>query len=152
MARDGYVAAIRHKIGHDLLLLPAVSVHIRDDEGRLLLAQKVDGGQWGTVGGAVEPGESPREAAVREAREETGLHVEVTKVVDVLGGPDFGMTYSNGDECSYVSIVVNARVVGGTLRPDGKEISSCAWFSVEEIPMLNLMDISRAVLKGVGEL
>ena len=74
-----------------------------DDEGRLLLGQKLDSGQWGTVGGAVEPGESPRDAAVREAREETGLHVEVMNVVDVLGGADFGVTYANGDECSYVS-------------------------------------------------
>jgi|SRR3954464_13404254 8-oxo-dGTP pyrophosphatase MutT (NUDIX family) len=150
--RDGYVAAIREKIGHDLLLLPAVSVHIRDDEGRLLLGQKLDSGQWGTVGGAVEPGESPRDAAVREAREETGLHVEVMNVVDVLGGADFGVTYANGDECSYVSIVVDARVVGGTLRPDGMEIVRCAWFSIEEIPTLDLMDISRAVLTGVGAL
>ena len=72
----GYVADLRELVGHRQLLLPAVSVHITDDSGRLLLVHQVDRAQWGTVGGAVEPGESPADAAVREASEETGLSVE----------------------------------------------------------------------------
>ena len=44
---DGYVSDVRALVGHRLLLLPAVSVHIRDDAGRLLLVHQVD---RGTVG------------------------------------------------------------------------------------------------------
>ena len=78
-----YVARMRRLVGHDLLLLPAVSVLIRDHRGQLLMVKQTDRQQWGTVGGAVEPGESPRQAARREVAEETGLTVELGRLVDV---------------------------------------------------------------------
>ena len=149
---DGYVTDVRAFVGHRLLLLPAVSVHIRDDAGRLLLVHQVDRQQWGTVGGAVEPGESPAEAAVREAREETGLEVELTGLVAALGGPGFQMTYPNGDECAYVSIVLDARVVGGELVADGVEVSQCAWFTTDELASADISMVSRSVLLAVGVL
>jgi ADP-ribose pyrophosphatase YjhB (NUDIX family) len=149
---DGYVADVRAVVGNRLLLLPAVSVHIRDDAGRLLLAHQVDRQQWGTVGGAVEPGESPAEAAVREAREETGLEVELTGLVAALGGPGFEMTYPNGDECAYISIVFDARVVGGDLVADGVEVSQCAWFTGDELQAADISTVSRSVLVAVGAL
>jgi 8-oxo-dGTP pyrophosphatase MutT (NUDIX family) len=149
---DGYVADVRAIVGSRLLLLPAVSVHIRDDAGRLLLVHQVDRQQWGTVGGAVEPGESPAEAAVREAREETGLEVELTGLVAALGGPAFEMTYPNGDECAYISIVFDARVVGGDLVADGVEVSHCAWFTDDELQAADISTVSRSVLMAVGAL
>jgi 8-oxo-dGTP pyrophosphatase MutT (NUDIX family) len=145
----GYVRDVRELVGHRLLLLPAVSVHVRDEAGRLLLVHQRDRDQWGTVGGAVEPGESPADAAVREVKEETGLDVELTALVEVLGGPDFEMTYPNGDECAYLSIVYDARVVGGTLTPDGVEVSRCEWFELSELASLDLGSVSRAVLRAV---
>src|SRR2546423_9283328 len=41
-------------------------------------------GKWSFPGGSIEPGETSREAARREAREETGLKVEVLDVADVI--------------------------------------------------------------------
>jgi 8-oxo-dGTP pyrophosphatase MutT (NUDIX family) len=149
---DGYVADVRAIVGSRLLLLPAVSVHIRDDVGRLLLVHQVDRQQWGTVGGAVEPGESPAEAALREAREETGLEVELTGLVAALGGPGFEMTYPNGDECAYISIVFDARVVGGDLVADGVEVSLCQWFTDDELQAADISTVSRSVLLAVGAL
>ena len=149
---EGYVSDVRALLGHQLLLLPAVSVHIRDAAGRLLLVHQVDRQQWGTVGGAVEPGESPAEAAVREALEETGLEVELTELVAALGGPDFEMTYPNGDECAYISIVFDARVVGGELVADGVEVSQCAWFTSSELATADISAVSRSVLVAVGAL
>lgn len=46
------------------------------DDGRLLLQRRADDGTWCLPGGYTEPNESPPETAVRETREETGLHVE----------------------------------------------------------------------------
>jgi 8-oxo-dGTP pyrophosphatase MutT (NUDIX family) len=146
----GYVADLRHVVGHRQLLLPAVSVHITDDAGRLLLVHQRDRGQWGTVGGAIEPGESPADAAVREASEETGLQVEVTQLVAALGGAPFEMTYPNGDECAYLSIVFDARVVGGVLTPDGDEVSECRWFTRDELPAADISAVSRSVLLATG--
>jgi 8-oxo-dGTP pyrophosphatase MutT (NUDIX family) len=147
---DGYVSDVRALVGSRLLLLPAVSVHIRDDADRLLLVHQVDRQQWGTVGGAVEPGESPAEAAIREAREETGLDVELTGLVAALGGPGFAMTYPNGDECAYISIVFDARVVGGDLVADGVEVSHCAWFTADDLATADISTVSRSVLVAVG--
>lgn len=48
-------------------------VIIRDSEGRLLAVRYINEGYYKLPGGGVEEGESPCEAAVREAREEAGL-------------------------------------------------------------------------------
>ena len=72
-----HIAALREKIGHDLLLVPCVAVLPRDDQGRVLLVRQSDFGLWGTVGGAVDVDESPEDAARREAREEIGAEVEL---------------------------------------------------------------------------
>lgn len=60
---------------------------IFDDAGRILLVERADDGTWGLPSGYVDPGESPAETAVRETREETGLDVEVTELVDVYYRP-----------------------------------------------------------------
>lgn len=58
---------------------------IVDDVGRILLVEqeRPSGRQWRLPGGGVEPGESMVEAAVREAREETGLVVRVGRLVSL---------------------------------------------------------------------
>src|SRR6202012_3571922 len=86
MARTGYVARIRDKIGTDPLMLIAVSVFIFDKDGRFLLAQQHGHDNWVTIGGAVEMGETPADAAVRECWEETGALVRPTKLLGVFGG------------------------------------------------------------------
>lgn len=78
-------------------------------------------GEWGLVGGAIEVDEAPEDAAVRETEEESGLLVPLTGLVGALGGPRFRVRYPNGDEAAYVSIVYEARVIGGTERSDGDE-------------------------------
>ncbi|MFG3342219.1 NUDIX domain-containing protein [Glycomyces sp. NPDC048151] len=51
---------------------------IFDDEGRVLVIQRTDTGQWAVPGGGTEVGEPVGLAAIREAFEETGLDVELT--------------------------------------------------------------------------
>lgn len=150
MAISPYLAALRTKVGHDLVVLPAVAVLPFDDKGRLLLVRQSDSGLWATVGGSVEPDESPWDAAVREAHEETGVNVALRGVRTVLGGPGFRTTYANGDECSYVSIVFDADVVSGEARPDGDETLDTGWFLPAEIARLELQHLNRVLLTECG--
>ncbi len=56
--------------------------------GQILLIQREDFEVWGLPGGQVEAGESIAQAAMREARAETGLDVELTRLVGIYSLPD----------------------------------------------------------------
>ena len=133
MGMSPYLRGIRDRIGHDLILLPAVSVFIWDDDGRLLLVRGADTGTWQMVGGAVEPDESPADTARREAAEETGLEVRLTGIRGVIGGPRYRHTYPNGDRVAFVSTIFDARVVAGEPRPDEDEVTEVAWLTRDEL-------------------
>lgn len=87
---SAHIRRLRAAVGHDLLLLPSVSVLPVDLAGRILLVRHTGHGDgWGVLGSAVEVGESQPEAAVREAREESGAEVRLRELLDVLGSPDY---------------------------------------------------------------
>ena len=146
MGMSPYLAALRAKIGRDLVLAPSVAVLVRDADGRLLMVLNRDTGLWQTVGGVVEPDESPQEAAVREALEEAGVAVELGAIVAVAGGPQFRLTYPNGDQVAYVSTVFDARVLGGEPRADGEETSAVEWFMLSELARADVDEFTRALL------
>jgi ADP-ribose pyrophosphatase YjhB (NUDIX family) len=150
MAMSHYVRRLRALIGQQLLLMPSVSVLVQDDDERLLLVRHADSGLWGLVGGAVEVDERPDEAAIRETQEETGLLVELTGLVTALGGPGFRVTYPNGDETAYVTIVYGARPVGGVERADGDEVLELGWFRRNELVAIDLGAIAQATLHELG--
>lgn len=150
MGVSSYIAELRRFVGHALILLPAVAVLPFDAEGRLLLVRHSDDGLWATVGGAVDPDESPQEAALREAAEETGLVLELGELRGVLGGPRYRARYANGDECSYVPIVFEASVVGGEGRPDGDEVLELGWFELARLPVPEMSDFTRFLLGEIG--
>ena len=136
MPMSPYIARLRSLVGNELLQLPSVATLCRDDQKRVLLVRQADSGRWGTPGGAIEPGESPEEAAIRETREETGLDVVLNGLRRALGGPEYRITYSNGDLVSFVALVYDATVVGGEATPDGEETTDVAWFSLEDLDEL----------------
>ncbi|MDX2378541.1 MAG: NUDIX domain-containing protein [Acidimicrobiia bacterium] len=151
MAISDYLRQLRERIGHELVLLPAVSVLIWDDDGNLLLMREAQTGRWQTVGGMIDPDESPSDAALREAEEETGLTVQLQRLRTALGGPGYRVHYPNGDECSYVSIVFDAVVVSGELAGDD-EVAELRWFRGDEIDKLELDPLNRHLLRDVGVL
>jgi len=80
MGMSPYVAELRGLVGNRLLLLPSVAVLPWDDDGRVLLVRQADSDLWATIGGAVEPDESPEAAAVvhQHARPEASSGSGVT--------------------------------------------------------------------------
>jgi 8-oxo-dGTP pyrophosphatase MutT (NUDIX family) len=135
-----YLARLRAKVGTDLLLLPAVALVVRDESGRLLLVQDRDTGAWGLPAGAVEPSETPSEAARRELLEESGIDCPSLDLVAGLGGRQFRHTYPNGDAVEY-SLFVYAGTVPDTTVPrprDGAEIMEARFFIRAAAPDLAL--------------
>src|SRR5215467_4358024 len=143
---SAHVERLRAVVGHELLLLPSVSVLPVDEAGRVLLVRHRghDDG-WAVLGGAVDVGESPAAAAIREAREEIGAGVQLVRLLDVLGGPDYEVSYPNGDRVAYVAAVYEARIVTGLPAPSDGELSDIAWFTREELPGLRLSRFTRAL-------
>ena len=145
-----HVRRLRQLVGHELLLLPSVSVLPRDDDGRVLLVRHADDGRWGTIGGAVEVDESPAEAAAREANEEAGVDVVLGPILAALGGPDFHVVYPNGDRTAYVAVVYDATMTGGTPAPDGDETLEVDWHPIGGLATLELTPFARATFAALG--
>src|SRR5207302_9849230 len=74
-----YIRGLREKIGHDLIFQPTAACLIRDNDGRILLVRHGEG-WWSLPAGAVDPVETPAEAARRETREEASVEVELLSV------------------------------------------------------------------------
>src|SRR5688500_16013478 len=104
MAMSDYYRELRRLVGSRLLMMPAVAAVVRDPDGRILLQQQYDD-SWSLPAGALEPGETPAVAACREVLEETGLVVEVTALLGVVGGAACRVRYPNHDEVEYVVTV-----------------------------------------------
>jgi 8-oxo-dGTP pyrophosphatase MutT (NUDIX family) len=132
-----YIRGLRAKIGTDLLLLPSVASLVRDGEGRLLLVRHFEG-RWMLPGGAVEPGERPADAARRECWEEAGVVVEPLRIAGVFGGPEYRITYANGDEAAWVTTIFEARLLAGEPHAHDDETIDAGWFHREEIESLEL--------------
>ncbi len=118
-----------------------VGVVVRDPAGGLLLVRRgVDPGYglWALPAGFVEPGEDPRAAATREAREETGLEVRVGAVVDVYAPTDPGG--------ATIFVAFAAEVTGGELRP-GDDALDAAFFPTGRLPELAFAS-TRAAAAG----
>lgn len=146
MPMSEYVRALRARIGTTVLEVPTVSVIVLDDDERVLLVRHVEGNNWTTPGGMIEPYELPADAAVREAWEETGLHVALTHIVGVFGGTSCTATYANGDQVAWVSTVFAAQPIGGTLRPDGEETLEARYVSRDEARSLRCKPHVQLVL------
>jgi len=106
-----------------------VDVVIPSERGVVLIrrASEPFAGQWALPGGFVELGETVEEAAAREAAEETGLAVEVARLIGVYSEPERDPRGHN------VSVALLVRVLSGELgaATDASEVSVLDPSSVE---------------------
>lgn len=149
MPRSGHVARIRRSVGTERLLLPSATICVFDEHDRLLLLHHADGDHWAPPGGAIEPDESPADAAVRECFEETGLIVRPVQILGVYGGPPCEVTYDNGDVVQYVLTLFRCEVVGGALHPDGDEALDARYVGADEWQELTVPAWARLALPQV---
>ena len=129
-----YVQTIRQKIGNDLLVLVGAAAIILNEKNEILLQHRSDNHLWGVPGGAIEPGEEPAEAVIREVKEETGLTVVPERIVGVYGGKSHLLTYVNGDLAAITSITFLCRVIDGTPQVNDNESHALEWFALNDLP------------------
>ena len=101
-------------------------------------------------GGVLEIGESPAQAAVRELREEIGVEVRLVRLVDVVGGADFTVSYPNGDRAAFMTAVYQGEIVHGSPVADQDEIEEIGWFDERDRASVRLNGFSTALMLATG--
>ena len=129
MPISDYLMEIRSHVGASLLLMPAATGIIHDDLGRVLVVYTTNE-MWGTPGGALDPGETPATAVVREMREELGIEVVPEALLAVVRQH---LVYPHGDEVEYTSVAFRCRVVAGEITAADDEVLRWEWVEPAEV-------------------
>lgn len=115
--------------------VPTAGVAVVGDEGVLLTERAVEPGigDWTVPGGHLELDESPREGAVRELREETGVRADPDEVIvfDTFSASPF-----DGKRIASIGFAVRREDTEGDPYP-GPEVSAIGWFTPESFATSN---------------
>ena len=125
-----------------------VSAAVLVEGGRVLLTQRKRGthleGLWEFPGGKVEPGEDPRDALVRELREELGIEATVGDVVEV--------TFHCYAEKSVLLLFYEASRTPGSAQPRALDVAALEWAGPAELDSSRFPPADVAVLRKVAAL
>ena len=120
------------EVARHLLRRPVVGVAAaaRSPDGRWLLVRRTDNGQWALPGGTLEWGETLRQAAVRELREEAGVdRAHLGPLVGVYSDPRRDARFH------AVTVLVSAEIDPPVRPPDNPaEIVEARLFREDELP------------------
>lgn len=111
-------------------------------EEKILLTKREDFEVWCLPGGGVEDGESVAEAAIREAKEETGLDVELTRLVGIY-------SRVGGMWNDMHAVLFAAKPVGGGLKTQPGETIEVAYFSFDELPDEMLFGHKKRIIDAI---
>ncbi|MCP5149140.1 MAG: NUDIX hydrolase [Ectothiorhodospiraceae bacterium] len=127
----GFIHFVEAKVG--------VGVCVIDDDRLLLVRRRFnpEKGRWSLPAGFLDSGDDPRACAVREAREETGLEVRVTGLVDVFHNPP-----QRGGATLFV--LFEAEIVGGRLEA-ADDATDADFFPLDALPDLAFPSTRHAV-------
>jgi ADP-ribose pyrophosphatase YjhB (NUDIX family) len=110
-------------------------------------------GMWTLPGGGIDFGEDPRDAALRELTEETGLSGEVIELAGVDSWAGHFADPIDGVPTDFhsVRILYRVRIVGGELQVEvGGSSDACAWVSRADLATLPIVDLARTGARLVG--
>lgn len=148
-ARNAFEAGTRKAI-------PAVLVYLRQDADILMLHRgerpgDFHAGKWNGLGGKLEPGESPREAAAREVCEEAGIRLPAERYhhLGLLQFPNFKPHKGEDWLCWVLGADLTAEERSEVLSQSAE--GSLHWLPISRIPSLNLWPGDRQFLPWVFE-
>jgi ADP-ribose pyrophosphatase YjhB (NUDIX family) len=100
-----------------------------NERGEILLESRKDDGSWGLPGGWVDPTDTPEESCIRELKEETGLEVEIVKLLGVCSrkAGSFGVHHSSAH------LIYLCKVVGGELK-FSFESNDVSFWDIDKVP------------------
>jgi ADP-ribose pyrophosphatase YjhB (NUDIX family) len=129
----------------------AVAAVVGNDRGELLLTQRADSGWWLYPVGWADVGYSPSEIAIKEVFEETGIEVEVVRLIAVLDGLRLGFA-----RLPMYSLVFHCNVIGGELTGHPLETSAVGFFARDSLPeplagAHRWLDLAFAAIDGKPE-
>lgn len=110
---------------------PVAGVVIRNDEGKYILVQEKQPkayGLWNLPAGWIDEGETPQQAAIREAKEEVGFDVKLTD------NKPLHTALNTAQDRQLTSFM--AEIVGGELKFQEEELLDAKWLSLDEIQQL----------------
>ena len=116
------------KLGVSPILGSAAAIF--DSGGKILLMKRTDNQKWCMPTGLVEAGESPELGAIREAKEETGLDVQILELVKVytrFPSAEYGMY-------TLVGTVYLCKMIGGVLTRSHEDLGLQYW-NIDEVPI-----------------
>jgi ADP-ribose pyrophosphatase YjhB (NUDIX family) len=111
------------------------AVIFRGADEILMVSEKIDGGKWTLPGGWADVGQTPFEAAAKEAKEETGLLVEPRRLLALLDKRKH--PHPPHPWYSYKAFI-QCEIKGGELIQDTTETSGARWFTSRELEQIEL--------------
>jgi 8-oxo-dGTP diphosphatase len=100
-------------------------------------------GQWAVPGGRIEDNETAEECARREMKEETGLDIEIMRLIGVYSDP-------KRDPRGIIVAAYLVRRIGGQAR-GGDDAAEARWFDLGSIPKL-CTDHGKIVADALAQL
>ena len=131
--------------------LVGVGAVVRADNKILLIRRANDPGKglWSIPGGLVEVGETLRDAVAREVEEETGIKIEVGKLIDVV--ENIIRDEDGRVKFHYILVDFEAAPVAGSMNPHpSPEALEARWFTPEEIKGVPITNTAKLLLRKLG--
>jgi 8-oxo-dGTP diphosphatase len=116
-------------------------VILNENLDQVLLILRADFRIWGLPGGGLEPGETPEQAAIREALEETGYQVALGRFVGSYRRP----------QMNDLRHIFTAHVTGGQPVQNGPETREVRWFPIHELPRRLTPSVHAIVADALAE-